>query len=313
MSETYYAGDKGDEVSDFSFNFKLGDTANIKIHLGLRLRRRSSKRATAATTTDAMTRSSPISSPRSPLDRDGLLRGTAEIAIETNIMSETYYAGDKGDEVSDFSFNFKLGDTANIKSTSVFVYGAELKRATAATTTDAMTRSLSYKFTQKPSLDRDGLLRGMERSPSRPTSCPRPTTQATRATRYRTSALTLNWATPPTSRSTSVFVYGAELKRATAATTTDAMTRSLSYKFTQKPSRPRRPITWDGDIAIETNIMSETYYAGDKGDEVSDFSFNFKLGDTANIKIHLGLRLRRRAQARHRRHHHRRHDPQPLL
>ena len=74
-------------------------------------------------------------------------------------MSETYYAGDKGDEVSDYSFNFKLGITSNIKSTSVFVYSADLKRATAASTTDAMFRSLSYKGSRTPRDPDRGLLR----------------------------------------------------------------------------------------------------------------------------------------------------------
>ena len=149
MSETYYAGDKGDEVSDYSFNFKLGITSNIK-STSVFVYTADLKRATAASTTDAMFRSLSYKGsllanyPTMTQDR-GLLRHSDNILIGKEIMSETYYAGDKGDEVSDYSFNFKLGITSNIKSTSVFVYSADLKRATAASTTDAMFRSLSYK------------------------------------------------------------------------------------------------------------------------------------------------------------------------
>ena len=124
------------------------------------------------------------------------------ILIGKEIMSETYYAGDKGDEVSDYSFNFKLGITSNIKSTSVFVYSADLKRATAASTTDAMFRSLSYKgslLANYPTMTRtEAFYDTRITSSSARRSCPRPTTPATRATRYRTTASTSSSASPRT-------------------------------------------------------------------------------------------------------------------
>jgi hypothetical protein len=35
------------------------------------------------------------------------------------LMSDTYYVGEKGDEIADYSYNYKLG-SSTIKSTSKF-------------------------------------------------------------------------------------------------------------------------------------------------------------------------------------------------
>ena len=48
-------------------------------------------------------------------------------------MSNTYYVGEKGDEIADYSYNYKLG-TTTIKSTSKFYYGTgEVEEASAST------------------------------------------------------------------------------------------------------------------------------------------------------------------------------------
>jgi len=41
-----------------------------------------------------------------------------------NLQSTTFYQGDKGDEVSDYSLNYQVGSTT-IKNTSVFFYGTD--------------------------------------------------------------------------------------------------------------------------------------------------------------------------------------------
>ena len=76
------------------------------------------------------------------------------ILIGKEIMSETYYAGDKGDEVSDYSFNFKLGITSNIKSTSVFVYAADSSappppRPPTRCSARSRTRAASWRTTRR--------------------------------------------------------------------------------------------------------------------------------------------------------------------
>src|SRR5688500_19186678 len=56
--------------------------------------------------------------------------------------STTFFVGEKGDEVADYSLNFKKGTTA-LRSVSVNFYGNNL-RALDATTEDALAMSVSY-------------------------------------------------------------------------------------------------------------------------------------------------------------------------
>ena len=60
-----------------------------------------------------------------------------------NLQSATFYKGEKGDEVADYSYNYKLGDSSIIKSTSVFFYAksgtqTEDQRASSADPLSAM-------------------------------------------------------------------------------------------------------------------------------------------------------------------------------
>src|SRR3989338_10461752 len=64
---------------------------------------------------------------------------------DTNLLSTTYYAGEKGDEVANYSYNYKLGQRNNVKSTSVFFYGIGVRAALADPILDAMVSSDSYK------------------------------------------------------------------------------------------------------------------------------------------------------------------------
>ena len=66
-----------------------------------------------------------------------------------------------------------------------------------------------------------------------------------------------------------------------SASTTDAMYQvPLLQGYPDALRRGSRVLHATGIIQVATDIMSETYYAGEKGDEVSDFSLNFKLGNT---------------------------------
>ena len=46
----------------------------------------------------------------------------------TKLQSDTFYVGDKGDEIADYSYNYKIGTTI-IKSTSKFFYGTSFNDA----------------------------------------------------------------------------------------------------------------------------------------------------------------------------------------
>jgi hypothetical protein len=68
--------------------------------------------------------------------------GPVTTVTDTVITGITYYAGEKGDEVSDYTHNTKLGVRASVKSTSIFFYGDGTKRAASAdSVSDAMFRS----------------------------------------------------------------------------------------------------------------------------------------------------------------------------
>ena len=59
---------------------------------------------------------------------------TIDTAMGTsNIQSKTFYVGEKGDEIADYSYNYKLG-TQTVKSTSVFYYGDTLRATDASVT-----------------------------------------------------------------------------------------------------------------------------------------------------------------------------------
>src|SRR3989338_6839234 len=233
MSNTYYLGDKGDEIADYSFNYKLGTTiikSTSKFYYGTG----DGVEASLATTTDSMVRSSSFKD---------------EGTLAAKLMSNTYYLGDKGDEIADYSFNYKLGTTI-IKSTSKFYYGTgDGVEASLATTTDSMVRSSSFKDegTLAAKLMANTYYLGDKGDEI-----------ADYSFNYKLGTTII--------KSTSKFYYGTgEGVEASLATTTDSMVRSSSFKD-------------EGTLAAK--LMANTYYLGDKGDEIADYSFNYKLGTT---------------------------------
>src|SRR3989338_4091777 len=108
ISTTYYVGEKGDEVADYSYNYKLGQRNNVK-STSLFFYGTGVRAALANPLSDAL------------LSSDSY-RGEKNVTVLTDIdlMSTTYYAGEKGEEIANYSFNYKIGERSNIKSTSVF-------------------------------------------------------------------------------------------------------------------------------------------------------------------------------------------------
>ena len=180
---------------------------------------------------------------------------------ESAITGITYYEGEKGDEVSDYTHNTKLGVRASIKSTSIFFYGTagELRASAANSLTDAMFKSESF----------NGSVTEVDE------------TKITGITYYEgekgdeVSDYTHNTklGQRDTVKSTSIFFYGTSgtLRASQANPLTDAMFKSESF---------------NGSVTEvdDTKITGITYYEGDKGDEVSDYTHNTKLGVRASIK-----------------------------
>src|SRR3989338_1871118 len=233
QSKTYYytGFGKGDEIADYSENFKTdGKTIrNVSIFWYGR------NRASAADTEDAMTMSE-----------------THKSVIDGLLQSKTYYytGFGKGDEIADFSENFKT-DGQTIRNVSIFWYG--LNRAALADTEDAMTMSETHKAVI------DGLLQSKTYYY---TGFGKGDEIADYSENFKTDGKTI--------RNVSIFWYG--LNRADAADTEDAMTMSETHKS-----------------VIDGLLQSKTYYytGFGKGDEIADFSENFKTdGETIrNVSI----------------------------
>ena len=92
QSRTFYVGIKGDEVADYSYNYKLG-TETVKTTTFFLY---SGARAALAPSDAAMTTSETYK---------GAFTDIPSI-VDHIIQSRTYYAGEKGEEVADFTHNF---------------------------------------------------------------------------------------------------------------------------------------------------------------------------------------------------------------
>ena len=143
-SDTWYSGKvKGDEISDYAYNYGVQKSST-----GLALD--STFKSTTvylygtgitpkqgATTEDAMVES---------LTYKTASANVSLVSDTQNIQSATYYTGPKGDELSNYSYNYQVG-TTTINNTSVFFYGSSaFQRSGSVTDTElSMSRSLSYK------------------------------------------------------------------------------------------------------------------------------------------------------------------------
>ena len=92
LSRTFYVGEKGDEIADYSHNFKLGTSTIKTTSFYLYTGRRASD--TGVTAEDAMTTSETY-------------KGEIVAIDPLKLMSRTFYVGEKGDEIANYSHNFK--------------------------------------------------------------------------------------------------------------------------------------------------------------------------------------------------------------
>ena len=185
------------------------------------------------------------------------LTATEDLAV---LMSKTYYKGEKGDEVADYSYNYKVDaaradELTNVKSTSYFYYGGLEVRAASALRDDAMVMSKSYQgltATEDLAVLMSKTYYKGEKGDE----------VADYSYNYKIDAGRADELTNV--KSTSYFYYGGLEVRATSALRDDAMVMSKSYQG----------LTATEDLAV---LMSKTYYKGEKGDEVADYSYNYKI------------------------------------
>ena len=194
-----------------------------------------------------------------------------------NRQSVTYFTGDKGDEIADYSYNYKTADGTTIKSTSVNFYTTGNLRASDASVTadDAMNTSVSFK---KDLVSPEGLTFDTTAVPNRQS-----VTYFTGDKGDEISDYSYNYKTVDgtTIKSTSVNFYTASNLRASDASVTadDAMNASVSFK-----KNLVSPTGLDFAGTAVANRQSVTYFVGDKGDEISDYSYNYKTADGTTIK-----------------------------
>ncbi|MFA6143066.1 MAG: hypothetical protein WC738_07235, partial [Candidatus Omnitrophota bacterium] len=160
-------------------------------------------------------------------------------------LSDTYYAGEKGDEIADYSYNFAA--SGEVKTTSKFYYGSGYIDAIAESNAggeDAMTKSSNFKGQGVAGRHLSDTFYVGEKGDE----------IADHSDSYGSDGSV---------KLTSRFYYGAGYIDATAEVAVggeDAMTRSDAYK--------------------NAGLQAKTYYAGEKGDEIADYSLNYKLGTT---------------------------------
>ncbi|MFH0763910.1 MAG: hypothetical protein V1927_02775, partial [Candidatus Omnitrophota bacterium] len=250
VSETFYTGGKADEIADYSYNYKVGTMTvkNVSVYYY------DSARASIGT------------DPEAAMNKSETYKTTAiglisSAATDANILSETHYKGEKGEEVADFSYNFKFG-TDTKKTTSIYFYEAGQLRADAATVTSdsAMTRSDTYK-TGDVSIAVRGAETGNNLVSETFYKGGKGDEIADYSYNYKLGTMTV--------KNVSVYYYNS----ARAAIDTDPetpMNMSETYKTDD--------ILKISKTAASANILSETYYKGEKGEEVADYSYNFKFG-----------------------------------
>src|SRR3989338_3808760 len=150
-------------------------------------------------------------------DEDGILDG-----YENKLASITYYSFEnrlKGEEITDYTKSFN--SSQEVTSTVIYLYEAELKRADDAGSSDRMSRSVSYRGEVDPEAldaDEDGILDGYENKLASITYY----SFENRLKGEEITDYTKNFVKGRI-KSTTIYLYEAELKRAEYASPTDRL------------------------------------------------------------------------------------------
>ncbi|MFC1549178.1 hypothetical protein ACFL5E_04380, partial [Candidatus Omnitrophota bacterium] len=237
------------------------------------------KRASAAGSDDRMSRSityrGELADPQgADTDNNGLID-----AYEDKLASVTYYdyaTRLKGEEVTDYTEKFNSDQ--EVTNTTVYLYEAGLNRASAAGADDRMSRSVTYRgelqFPQSVDGDNNGIIDIFEDKLASITYYD----FATRLKGEEVTDYTEKYNSAQEVTNTTVYLYEADLKRASAAGSDDRMSRSVTYR-----DELADPQGADGDANgliddYEDKLASITYYDFEtrlKGEEVTDYSENF--------------------------------------
>ncbi|MGD2279100.1 MAG: hypothetical protein PVH45_03265, partial [Candidatus Omnitrophota bacterium] len=241
-SETFFSGTaKGEELTDYTLMFRGAAGAEVISRTSVYFYK-DHKRAELADSDEAMT-------------AQAVYKGNYSTAVYTDkegLKTRTHFMGDKGEELVEYSQNFRYDGTA-VKDTTVYDYDVDILQVTT-----------TYKGGTEDSKD----VTGLEKR--------RANYFEGRASGEEIMDYTLNYsgeAGSETVYKTTVYFYTPSHERAILADFEDAMTASAVYKGNYSTA-----VYEDG-----VDLMSRSHFIGDKGEERVDFSQNF-MNDGTYVK-----------------------------
>ncbi|MDP8299833.1 MAG: hypothetical protein P9L88_08045, partial [Candidatus Tantalella remota] len=266
---TYYYGEKGDELADYSHSTAYGERTDIKsTSIFFYADKRAEDLLGQEMVTAAMTKS------------EAFLGGVTDVD-ESNITGITYFHGGKDEELADYSHTTQLGDRANVRSTSIYFYDGN-KRASELSVslklTSAMTRSESFH----------GAVDDIDES------------KITGITFYHGEkgdelvnySYTTRFGSRNDIRSTSVMYYAGTdsfgqfiLKRAYELEGEEIVNSARSSSDAYRGERIDASLMWVNDsLPPEVRIFYQmdherrtgtTFFFGEKGDEIADYALSY--------------------------------------
>ncbi|MBD3426086.1 MAG: hypothetical protein GF409_02500, partial [Candidatus Omnitrophica bacterium] len=291
-SITYYDYDgrlKGEEITDYTekYNTKQ-EVTNTTVYLY----ESDLKRADAASSDDRMARSvtyrGALADPDSAdSDGDGVMD-----AYASDLASITYYdyvSRLKGEEITDYTE--KYNSDQEVTATTIYIYEADLERASASGADDRMARSVTYRGglanPQSADTNGDGIIEAYQDKLASITFYD----YVSRLKGEEITDYTEKYNSDQDVTATTVYLYESGLKRASASSSDDRMARSVTYRG--ELADPQAADT-DGDGVIgdySTKLSSVTYYDFDtrlKGEEITDYTkkYNSKQ-EVTNTTVYL--------------------------
>ena len=122
QSKTFYLGEKGDEIADYSYNYTIKPTGDSIL------------KSTSFFYYDAGTGRDPERASGTHVTTDSAMKisesykGSISTVDLTQLQSKTFYLGEKGDEIADYSYNYTIKPTGD--SILSFIGGTNSKKPT---------------------------------------------------------------------------------------------------------------------------------------------------------------------------------------
>ncbi|MGD2279202.1 MAG: hypothetical protein PVH45_03785, partial [Candidatus Omnitrophota bacterium] len=259
---------KGEETADYTVNFNSRQDVTTTVIFYYEDLLRASEALVNDRTSRNVTYSGEIADITAQTDSRGILAGAEDQLLN---MTHMHYQGRlKGEEVADYMENFD--SSQNVTKTTVYLYEATLERASGIDTGDRMSRSVAYRGAlgaDTEDLDKDGVIDALQNKLDSVTFFD----FVNRVKGEEVVDYSYNYdSTGTTVKTVSIFYYEG-VKRAASAAADDALIRQDSHKAGSL-------LEALGDIATRE---SSTFFAGEKGEEIADYSYNYKNdGDTVD-------------------------------